>query len=200
LPDLSVLTSSDVVTAGAAHAVAIVRGLSAPWTEAVAVGPAYTVSGRSGDNLALHRALADAPSGAVLVAALDGDEPAGHYGELMAIAARRAGIAGVVVDGTIRDLARIRALRFPVFFAGTAPNPASKAHRGSLGDPIVLRGTTVNRGDLMVADVDGIAVVRAGDVDEVVTRVRELQAREEKLARLIGDGRTTIEALGLEAT
>jgi 4-hydroxy-4-methyl-2-oxoglutarate aldolase len=189
-----------VLTAGAAHDIAVISGLSAPWTEAVAVGPAYTVSGKSGDNLALHRALANAPAGAVIVAALEGDEPAGHYGELMAIAARRAGIAGVVVDGTIRDLARIRALRFPVFFAGTAPKPASKAHRGSLGDPILVRGATVKSGDLVVADIDGIAVVRAGDVDQVVKRVRELQAREEHLARLIGDGRTTIEALDLEAT
>jgi 4-hydroxy-4-methyl-2-oxoglutarate aldolase len=171
-----------VLTAGAAHDIAVISGLSAPWTEAVAVGPAYTVSGKSGDNLALHRALANAPAGAVIVAALEGDEPAGHYGELMAIAARRAGIAGVVVDGTIRDLARIR------------------AHRGSLGDPILVRGATVKSGDLVVADIDGIAVVRAGDVDQVVKRVRELQAREEHLARLIGDGRTTIEALDLEAT
>ena len=190
-------STADVVTAGKER-VGVIRGLSAAWAGASVAGPAFTVCGKSGDNLALHRALAEAPAGTVIVAELDGEVPAGHWGELMAIAAVKAGIRGAVVAGTIRDLSQIRSREFPIFFEGTAPNPAAKEHPGVLSAPVSLRGVVVHPGDLVVADVDGVAIVPQKYVAAVHEDVQNLQAREREFIRLVSDGRTTIEVLQLE--
>lgn len=191
------MTTADVVTAGNG-CVGVVRGMSPSWIGASLAGPAFTVRGKAGDNLALHRGLAAAAAGAVIVAVLDGDEPAGHWGELMTIAARTAGIVGVIITGTIRDLSQIVDLEFPVFFQGTAPNPASKEYAGELNQEVSVHGVSVYPDDLVVADADGIAVVPGGCITSVLGEVRALQSRERALSRLIADGCSTLEALNIE--
>ena len=146
----------------------------------------------------LHRALAEAPRGSALVASLSGDTPVGHWGELMCIAAAAAGIRGVVVSGTVRDMVKIETLRFPVFHAGVAPRPASKAHPGEIGDTVRIGGVSVHTGDLIVADTDGIAVVPRELVDAVLADVARLESREAELVQLLQGGVTTLEALGLK--
>jgi 4-hydroxy-4-methyl-2-oxoglutarate aldolase len=118
---------------------------------------------------------------------------------LMCVAAAAAGIRGVVVSGTVRDIARIDALQFPVFHAGVGPRPATKSHRGELGDTVRISGVTVHTGDLIVADTDGIAVVPRVLVDAVLADVIQLETREAELVQVLkGGGVTTLEALGLE--
>lgn len=190
------LCCSDVATAGGDR-VRVILGLPPAWHGAAAVGPAFTASGVAGDNLVLHHALAEAPAGSVIVAALTGDTPAGHWGELMCVAAGAAGIAGVVVSGTVRDLARIEARRFPVFHRGVGPRPAAKKHAGALACPVTVAGATVSPGDLVVADADGIAVVPHASVDDVLADVAANQRREAEVAALLERGVTTLEALGL---
>lgn len=146
----------------------------------------------------LHRALAEAPRGSALVASLSGDTPVGHWGELMCIAAAAAGIRGVVVSGTVRDMVKIETLRFPVFHAGVAARPASKAHPGEIGDTVRIGGVSVHTGDLIVADTDGIAVVPRELVDAVLADVARLESREAELVQLLQGGVTTLEALGLK--
>jgi 4-hydroxy-4-methyl-2-oxoglutarate aldolase len=191
------LSSADVATAGRDR-VGVVLGLPPAWRHASLVASAYTASGVAGDNLVLHRALAEAPPGSALVASRLGDTPAGHWGELMCVAASAAGIRGLVVSGTVRDVARIEARRFPVFHAGVAPRPATKSHPGELGQPVCIGDVTISTGDLIVADADGIVVVPRSHVDVVLSDVAALQHRETELVKLLEGGMTTLEALGLE--
>jgi len=190
-------SSAAVATAGGDR-VGVILGLPPAWRHASLVAPAFTASGVSGDNLVLHRALTAAPPGSALVAALSGDTPAGHWGELMCIAAAVAGIRGVVVSGTVRDVARIEALQFPVFHAGVGPRPATKSHVGELGSPVQVGGVTIHTGDLIVADADGIAVVPLALVDAVLADVSRLERREAELVQLLEGGASTLDALGLE--
>jgi 4-hydroxy-4-methyl-2-oxoglutarate aldolase len=190
------LTSAAVATAGRDR-VGVIAGLTPAWRGAAVAGPAFTAAGIAGDNLVLHRALAEAAPASVVVAALRGDAATGHWGELMCIAAAAAGIAGVVVSAAVRDLAQIEARRFPVFHDGVAPRPAAKSHRGELGVAVSIAGVTIAPGDLVVADLDGIAVVPGTFVDEVLAAVAQLEQREAELVRAIESGTSTLDALGL---
>ena len=190
------LTSAAVATAGGDR-VGVILGLQPAWRGASLVAPAFTASGVAGDNLVLHLALARAPTGSALVASLEGEAAAGHWGELMCIAAAAAGIQGLVVSGTVRDLAQIRARRFPVFHAGVGPRPASKDCRGALASTVRIGGAEISPGDLIVADVDGVAVIPRQLIDGVLADVLLLEQREAELVRLLESGTSTLDALGL---
>lgn len=194
---LSALSCADVATAGGDR-VGVIVGLRPAWPRASLVARAFTCSGVAGDNLVLHRALAEAPPGSAIVASLSGDALAGHWGELMCVAAAAAGIRGAVVSGSVRDLTRIETLEFPVFHHGVGPRPAAKSRRGELGNPVEIEGVTIHTGDLIVADSDGIAVVPQALIDDVVADVARLERREAELIRVLEGGATTLEALGLE--
>src|ERR1700748_999243 len=92
--------------------------IHAMWPGARFAGPAFGVRCGVGDNLALHAAVARAPRGSVLAATVAGDVSRGYWGEVLATAAQAAGIAALVIDGTVRDLERLAALEFPVFARG----------------------------------------------------------------------------------
>ncbi|MBM3676811.1 MAG: RraA family protein [Actinobacteria bacterium] len=194
---MTVLSSAAVATAGGAD-VGVIHGLSPAWRQAVAIGPAFTVSGRSGDNLALHRALREAAAGSVIVATLDGTVAAGHWGELMAVSAGAQGIVGLVIGGTVRDIVQLEERRFPVFHRGLGPRPATKDVEGTLGEEIVLDGVTVSPGDLVVADADGVAVVPRALLPTIEAEVATLHRREEAALRLVAGGTPILEALGVE--
>jgi 4-hydroxy-4-methyl-2-oxoglutarate aldolase len=187
---------SVLATAGGAR-VRVAVGLSsvAPGTRLLA--PAFTVQGVSGDNLALHRAVEAAPPAAAIVAHLDGDGPGGHWGELITLRAQARGIAGLVLDGTVRDVAEIAALGFPAFVRGVWPAPARKVLAGRLGVPVTVAGVRVETGDLVAADDDGLVVVPASAVGEVLDDARALASREVDLARRVRGGERLCDALGL---
>jgi 4-hydroxy-4-methyl-2-oxoglutarate aldolase len=194
---LTTLSAADVATAGGDR-VGVILGLPPAWPGASLAAPAFTASGIAGDNLVLHRALAAAPPESALVAALEGEVAAGHWGELMCVAASAAGIRGLVVSGSVRDLGRIEARRFPVFHAGVGPRPATKSHPGELGGPIRISDTAISTGDLVVADADGVVVVPRTLIDAVLEDVALLQRRETELEQLLEAGTSTLEALGLD--
>jgi len=193
---LTTLSAADVATAGGER-VGVILGLPPLWPGASLAAPAFTASGIAGDNLVLHRALVEAPPGSALVVSLHGNAAAGHWGELMCVAAAAAGIRGLVVSGTVRDVAKIEARGFPVFNAGVGPRPATKSHAGELGEPIRIADTTIATGDLIVADADGIVVVPRSLTDAVLEDVARLQRRETELQALLERGTTTLEALDL---
>ena len=93
--------------------VSILLGLEPAWPAAHALGPALTVQGAAGDNLALHHAVSTAEPGEVIVLAVGGETGTAHCGDIVALAARERGVAGIVVDGAIRDRARTRVGRRP---------------------------------------------------------------------------------------
>nr|WP_136251089.1 RraA family protein [Ningiella ruwaisensis] len=120
-------------------------------------GPAFTVFCEPCDHLMLHAAIYKASPGDIIVAQAD-DAYALAGGNVCAIAKSR-GIAGFVIDGTIRDIAQVREMHFPVFARGVIPKPGKKAKISPLNEPIVCGGVKVFPGDIIVADEEGIAVL-----------------------------------------
>jgi 4-hydroxy-4-methyl-2-oxoglutarate aldolase len=122
-------------------------------------GPALTVEVRPGDNLMIHAALALAKPGDVIVIDGKGDLGAALIGEIMSQQAVALGVAGVVVDGAVRDAQAIRELGLPMYAAGLNPNGPTKSVSGRLNHPISVGGVTVRPGDLLVGDGDGVTVI-----------------------------------------
>jgi RraA family protein len=122
-------------------------------------GPAFTVEVRHGDNLMIHAAMAMARPGDVLVVDGKGDTSCALMGGIMLTACQQLGLAGVVIDGSIRDTEELRALGFPVWAVGANPNGPTKNIPGRINHPIGCGGAAVQPGDLIVGDADGVVVV-----------------------------------------
>ncbi|MFD7667665.1 RraA family protein [Streptomyces sp. NPDC059788] len=129
-------------------------------------GPAFTVRCPPGDNLMLHAAVHRAEPGAVIVVE-SGDMDYALAGGNVCAVARRRGVAAIVADGLIRDLAEVREAGFPVFARGVIPIPGAKAAVAPLNGPVRCGGVTVRAGDIVVADEEGV-VVTPGDRREQV--------------------------------
>ena len=122
-------------------------------------GPAFTVEVRPGDNLMIHAAMAMAKPGDVLVIDGKADRTCALMGSIMLNACKQLGLAGVVLDASIRDTEELRELGFPVWAVGANPNGPTKFVPGRINWPISCGGVTVNPGDLIVGDADGVVVV-----------------------------------------
>jgi len=160
-------------------------------------GPALTILCPPGDNLMLHIAVARARPGDILVAQCH-DPGYGVWGEVLTVAAIARGIAGLVVDGSVRDLAAIRALDFPVLGRGTCLRGTVKNTVGAIAVPITCGGAPVWPGDIVVGDESGVVVVRPDTADEIAARGEERGRKEAEMMIQIRNGRTTMELLGLE--
>jgi 4-hydroxy-4-methyl-2-oxoglutarate aldolase len=191
-------SSSAALASGSPELVRVLLGLPPAHTGMHVWGPAFTVRGRAGDNLALHRALALATKRDVLVVSLDGDTKKGHWGELMTIAAQVAGLAGLVIDGPIRDTAAIAERGFPVFHRGTHPSPATKTDPGEIQVPIAVDGVEIGPGDGVFADDDGIVIVPAEHLAAAVEAASRVEAREQRIAAQLLRGESTMRVLGLD--
>lgn len=175
---------------------ALQPGLEPAWPGAAVAGPAYPVRCHPADNLALHLALELAPAGAVLVADGSGVR-CGYFGEVMAVAAQTRAIAGLVIDGGVRDHRELETGRFPVHAVGSGLHRTSKHRPGLVGVPITVRGVAVAAGDVVIADADGVVVVPQDAVHEVHAAALVRQAREEAQLDELRAGRTTVELFGL---
>lgn len=161
------------------------------------VGPAFTVDAAPADNLAVQQAVTLARPGDVLVIDAKGYLDAGLWGDVLTHYALRAGIAGIVVDGAVRDSHEIIRLGFPVFTRGTCIKGTDKHNPGRINVPVMFAGTPVSPGDIIVGDCDGIMVVPAAELDRAVT-LGELRAAEENHMReRITAGARLIDLLGL---
>lgn len=139
-------------------------------------GPAYAVRCAPGDNLMMHAAIYRAEPGSVIVVDSGGTPLAVAGGNVCAVAQRR-GIAGFVVDGSIRDLAEVREMGFPVFARGVFPKPGTKNHVVPAGEAVV-GGVRVVTGDVVVADEEGIVVAEAGRAIELLDAAERREAAE----------------------
>ena len=147
-------------------------------------GPALTVEVRPGDNLMIHAAMALARPGDVLVIDGKGDQTAALMGTIMMTACKQLGIAGVVIDGAVRDSLEIDEMDFPVFCVGTNPNGPTKNVPGRIGHPITCGGVNVRSGDLVVADADGVFVGERERVEALLPLARKKV--EDETARIAG--------------
>jgi RraA family protein len=143
-------------------------------------GPALTVEVRPGDNLMIHAALAIAKPGDVIVVDGKGDLNSALMGEIMCQQAVALGVAGVVIDGAVRDAQAIRELGFPMYAAGLNPNGPTKFVPGRLNHPISIGGVTVNPGDLVIGDGDGITVIERETAAAMLPLAAEKLAMETK--------------------
>ncbi|AZB65962.1 RraA family protein [Cereibacter sphaeroides] len=160
-------------------------------------GPAFTVRCRAGDNLALHRALAVARPGEVLVVDYEASLDSGPFGEIMALAAMARGLAGLVIDGAVRDSAQIAALGFPVFARGLDIRGTTKTDRGQLGAVLRFGRASVGPGDMVVADADAVLILPRDEAGAALAEGRARAGREEEMKRRIAAGETTLAILGL---
>ena len=151
-------------------------------------GPAFTVEVRPGDNLMIHAALNLAKPGDVIVVDGKGDLSCALTGALMAAHAQKAGIAGFVIDAAVRDTEDCAKGTFPIFAAGCNPNGPLKNSGGRINWPVSLAGTTVNPGDLIVGDADGVVVVPRETAAEIVKAAQAKVDSEDQRFAAIGRG------------
>lgn len=156
-------------------------------------GPAYTVQCAPGDNLMLHKALQRAQSGAVIVAAVGGAYNFGYWGGLMATAAVARGLAGLAIDGCIRDSEEIEKMGFSVFCRGFAIRGTAKSTMGLINYPINFGGQTIFPGDLILGDEDGMVVVRAQECMSVLEKTKARVAFEEEKAKQLASGVSSVD-------
>jgi RraA family protein len=142
------------------------------------VGPACTVKVFPGDNLMVHAALDVARPGDVLVIDAGGSHMNAVLGDLISNKARHRGIAGIVVDGLVRDIDGIRQARIPVFARGVTPVGPLHRGPGEINFPIQCGGIVVNPGDLIFADNNGVVVVPQEIAAELLKRCQEKTAKE----------------------
>lgn len=153
-------------------------GIRPLWAEMPRVaGPACTVRCSPGQNLMLHAAIYRAPPGSILVVEAGDTDYAVAGGNVCAVA-QKHGIVALVVDGVIRDLAEIRAHRFPVFARGVIPIPGDKSELGALNVPVNCGGVQVTTGDVVVADEEGIVVVPAARAGEILKAAQARAAKD----------------------
>jgi regulator of RNase E activity RraA len=143
-------------------------------------GPAITVEVRPGDNLMIHAAMAIAKPGDVILVDGRGDLTSALMGEIMSQQCVALGVAGVVIDGAVRDCEAIRELGFPMYAAGLNPNGPTKFVPGRLNHPISIGGVTVNPGDLVVGDADGVTVIERDKAEAMLPLAAAKVAMETK--------------------
>jgi 4-hydroxy-4-methyl-2-oxoglutarate aldolase len=169
------------------------------WSGAQVVGTALPVRTAPGDNLPLHVALEQARPGEVLVVDAGG-VPHGYWGEVLTVAAQQRGVLGLVIDGGVRDTDRLEALGFPVFSSWVALQGTAKDDPGSVGEPLTLGRAAVARGDVVVADRDGVVVLPAARFDDVLAAGRARQQKEAAFLDRIRDGELTLDLYGFSRT
>ena len=161
-------------------------------------GPAFTVQGPGGDNLWLHRAIAFARPGDVLVAYANGTFEAGYWGEIMSTAALAMGLGGLVMDGCVRDGDLLPKVGFPVFARGLCIRGTGKdfAAAGRLGASIAIGDATVAAGDLVVGDSDGVVVIPRDRVAQVNVAAAAREAKEADVMAKLRLGANTLDLYG----
>jgi len=144
------------------------------------VGPAFTVKCRAGDNLALHAALNLCNEGDVLVVSNEEDNTRALMGEvMMAYLYLQKKVAGIVLDGPIRDIDEIGKWDFPVYATGTTPGGPYKEGPGEVNVPIACGGISVEPGDIILADPDGVIVIPRNDAATILEDAKKFQAADE---------------------
>lgn len=178
---------------------ALPSGIQALSDELPVAGPAFPVVAPPGDNLWLHHAILAASPGDVLVVSTGGGREFGYFGEVMAVAAVARGIAGLVIDGGVRDAAQMTALGFPVFaerrcIRGTIKDPRKV---GSIGAPLTLGEVTIEAGDLIAGDADGVVVIPSAKALDIINLGAQREAEEAVYFERLRAGETTLEVYGL---
>ncbi len=149
------------------------------------LGTAFTVKARPGDNLLLYKAIEMAQPGDVIVVVVHGELSNAVTGELMITRARRRGIAGLVIDGAVRDSEAIKNMDIPVYAAGITPNGPYKEGPGEINVPISLGGIVVQPGDILVCDADSVVVIDPNEAADIMEKAKAVVTKETEIMKAI---------------
>ena len=173
-------------------------GMKPIYRECSVHGTAITVKAAPGDNLIIHKAITLASPGDVLVIDANGYTETGHAGELMCRSCKANGLAGLVIDGAVRDRRGIEAIDFPVYSRGVHPQGPLKQDPGSVNVTVSCGGVSIEPGDIIVGDSDGIAVVPADIAERVAEDSRGKMASEEETKEELTEGTYLFEMNGYD--
>jgi RraA family protein len=191
IPVANVSDSMHRMSAGGARLRPMHRG-------GVMAGPALTVKTRPGDNIMVHKALDMAEAGDVVVVDAGGDLTNAIIGEIMSGYARQRGVAGIVVDGAIRDAQAIRERDFPVYASGVTHRGPYKDGPGEINVPIAVDGMVIHPGDLVLGDADGLLCVPIDAVQAV--HAVALERRQLELRDMAASENGTMDRAWVDAT
>ncbi|BAQ11620.1 putative dimethylmenaquinone methyltransferase [Bacillus sp. OxB-1] len=152
------------------------------------LGTAFTVKTRPGDNLMVHKAIDMAIPGEVIVVDAGGDTTNAIIGEIMQRIAKKKGIAGIVINGAIRDSLAIKSDTFPVYAKGVTHRGPYKDGPGEINVPISLNGMIVHPGDLIIGDEDGLVAIPMEEVNNVLRKAKAMAKKEEEIFNAIEQG------------
>jgi 4-hydroxy-4-methyl-2-oxoglutarate aldolase len=167
------------------------------YPNAKAAGTAITISCQSGDNLMIHAAIEFCQKGDILVVTTTSESTDGMFGELLAESARAHGVVGLIIDAGVRDVRDLTEMDFPVWSKAIHAQGTVKATAGSVNVPVVCAGTAVRPGDVIVADADGVVVVKRETAAEVARLASERFSKEQKTRERLKAGELGVDFYGL---
>jgi 4-hydroxy-4-methyl-2-oxoglutarate aldolase len=194
------LTELGAATLGESGGRPMAPRLKPAWPGASLAAPVYTVACAPADNLAIHVAVARAPNGSALVVDASAVPERGFWGEVLTTGAQARGLAGLVIDGGVRDISALQRRRFPVFSTCVALRGATKNGPGAVGGEVVVGDAVVSTGDWVVADADGVTIVPSTQLDAILAAGEARAKKEEAYFRALEEGRTTLDLLSLDAS
>ncbi|WP_462421266.1 RraA family protein [Salinicoccus sp. Marseille-QA3877] len=149
-----------------------------PMNKAPLLGTAFTVKVPAGDNLMFHKAMDMAQPGDVIVIDADGYTERAILGEIMLSYCKSRKLAGVIVDGSIRDADALEQMDIPVYARGITPDGPYKNGPGEINTTVTFGGKVVKPGDIIVGDADGIVIIDPDDAKDLAEKARKITDKE----------------------